>query len=130
MPWLQIHFAVNDADARRLEPLLEDSGACAVTLTDAADQPLLEPLPGETPIWDETVASAMYTADADLQAILIQLAADWQAPLPPLRVEQLADQDWERAWIDDLNIRTEYIRLQVERAQSYAVLANVGGLES
>lgn len=103
MPWLQIHFAVNDTDARRIEPLLEDSGACAVTLTDAADQPLLEPLPGETPIWDETVASALYAADADLQAILVQLAADWRAPLPPFKVEQLADQDWERAWIDDFS---------------------------
>lgn len=31
-------------------------------------------------------------------------------------------------YIDDLNTRLEYIRLQVERAQSYAVLANLGGL--
>ena len=38
--------------------------------------------------------------------------------------------DLMRAWIDDLNIRIEHIRLQVERAQSYAVLANLGGLES
>ena len=38
--------------------------------------------------------------------------------------------DVMRAWIDDLNIRIEHIRLQVERAQSYAVLANLGGLES
>lgn len=38
--------------------------------------------------------------------------------------------DVMRARIDDLNIRIEYIRLQVERAQSYAVLANLGGLET
>jgi outer membrane protein TolC len=36
--------------------------------------------------------------------------------------------DVMRAWIDDLNIRIEHLRLQVERAQSYAVLANLGGL--
>jgi len=35
--------------------------------------------------------------------------------------------DVMRGYIDDLNTRIEYIRLQVERAQSYAVLANVGG---
>ena len=33
-----------------------------------------------------------------------------------------------RAYIDDLNTRLELTRLQTERAQSYAVLANLGGL--
>ena len=36
--------------------------------------------------------------------------------------------DVMRGYIDDLNTRIEYIRLQVDRAQSYAVLANLGGL--
>ena len=33
-----------------------------------------------------------------------------------------------RAYVDDLNTRLDHIRLQVEQAQSYAVLANLGGL--
>ena len=33
-----------------------------------------------------------------------------------------------RAYLDDLNTRTDYIRLQVERAQSFAMLANLGGI--
>jgi outer membrane protein TolC len=33
-----------------------------------------------------------------------------------------------RAYVDDLNTRIDHIRLQVERDQSYAVLANLGGL--
>ncbi len=37
--------------------------------------------------------------------------------------------DVMRGYIDDLNTRLEHIRLQVERAQSYATLANLGGLE-
>ena len=36
--------------------------------------------------------------------------------------------DVMRAYIDDLNTRIDHIRLQVERAQSYAVLANLGGI--
>ncbi|MBT8102370.1 MAG: TolC family protein [Gammaproteobacteria bacterium] len=36
--------------------------------------------------------------------------------------------DVMRAYIDNLNTRIDHIRLQVERAQSYAVLANLGGL--
>ncbi len=33
-----------------------------------------------------------------------------------------------RACVDDLNTRLDHMRLKVERAQSYAVLANLGGL--
>lgn len=36
--------------------------------------------------------------------------------------------DAMRGFVDDLNTRLEYKRLQVERAQSYAMLANLGGL--
>ena len=35
--------------------------------------------------------------------------------------------DVMRGYINDLNTRIDHIRLQVERAQSYAVLANLGG---
>ena len=37
--------------------------------------------------------------------------------------------DVMRGFIDDLNTRIEHVRLQVQRAQSYAALANLGGLE-
>lgn len=36
--------------------------------------------------------------------------------------------DVMRGYIDELNTRLDYLRLQVERAESYAVLANLGGL--
>jgi outer membrane protein TolC len=36
--------------------------------------------------------------------------------------------DVMRAYVDDLNTRLEYMRLKVERAKSFAVLANLGGL--
>ena len=36
--------------------------------------------------------------------------------------------DVMRGYIDDLNTRLDHVRLQVERGQSYAVLANLGGL--
>ena len=36
--------------------------------------------------------------------------------------------DAMRGYVDDLDTRLDYIRLQVERAKSYAVLANLGGI--
>jgi len=36
--------------------------------------------------------------------------------------------DVMRGHIDDLNTRLDHVRLQIERGQSYTVLANHGGL--
>ena len=36
--------------------------------------------------------------------------------------------DVMRGYIDELNTRLEHLRLQIERAQTYAVLANLGGM--
>ncbi|NNE60633.1 MAG: TolC family protein [Woeseia sp.] len=36
--------------------------------------------------------------------------------------------DVMRGFIDDLNTRLDHVRLQIDRAQSYAVIANLGGL--
>lgn len=101
MPWIQIHFSTSPKDTERLEPLLESLGACAVTIMDGADQPLLEPLPGETPLWDSNVVTALMDAGSSPEHLLGELTRQWQGALPPHRIEHLEEQDWERAWIDD-----------------------------
>ena len=40
-------------DPDRVEAVLVASGALSVTLTDAGDEPVLEPAPGETPLWSD-----------------------------------------------------------------------------
>ena len=55
----------------------------------------------------------------------------WQAQAA-LRAYQSDTGDFAdvmRGYIDDLNTRLEHMRLQVQRSQSYATLANLGGLE-
>jgi outer membrane protein TolC len=37
--------------------------------------------------------------------------------------------DVMRAYVDDLDTRLEYARLQVDRARSFALLANLGGIQ-
>ena len=51
MSWLQVHIITNAAQAETLEDNLLLCGAVSVTLQDNADQPLLEPGVGETPLW-------------------------------------------------------------------------------
>lgn len=102
MAWLQLHFHVSSTDAERLQLALDALDACAVTLTDAADEPLLEPPPGATPLWKETVVTALFEADRDADSLLESLSGQF-GELPPVRREQLEDQPWERAWMDDFH---------------------------
>ncbi len=100
MAWLQLHLATTEAHADAFQSALEDMGACAVTLTDGADQPVFEPPPGARPLWQNTVVSALFDADRDpalILAALQQQGLEAQAH----HHETLDDQVWERAWMDD-----------------------------
>ena len=100
MAWLQLHLATTEAHADAFQSALEDMGACAVTLTDGADQPVFEPPPGARPLWQNIVVSALFDADRDpalILAALQQQGLEAQAH----HHETLDDQVWERAWMDD-----------------------------
>ena len=47
--WQELHFTARKDQVEALEDWLFAHGALSVTLEDEADQPLLEPGPGETP---------------------------------------------------------------------------------
>ena len=51
------------------EALLELAGACSISLEDAADRPLFEPLPGETPLWPDVTVTALFDAAIDRDAV-------------------------------------------------------------
>lgn len=61
--------------------------------------------------------------------ILDQSKGQAQAALLAYQSDTGDFSDVMRGYIDDLNTRIEHVRLQVQRAQSYAALANLGGLE-
>jgi ribosomal protein L11 methyltransferase len=89
-----------DADA--VEEILLRNGAQSVTLTDAADDPVLEPAPGEAPLWSSTRIAGLFDADADFDQLDIDLKRDLAIDeLPPHRIEKLADRAWEREWLRD-----------------------------
>ena len=102
MAWLQIHIPSDAARTESLQDLLAELGANAVTCTDAADQPLFEPPPGATPLWQETVITALFESDTDpdLLRAAIESAA---GALADYRHELIEDQPWERAWMADFH---------------------------
>ena len=103
MPWLQFTFYSNKDQAEELAARLEQAGAQAVSMLDAADQPLYEPPPGATPLWQLTNVLGLFEAERNPEALLAALRAGWPGEFPDYRQEILDDQDWERAWMDDFH---------------------------
>lgn len=100
MPWIQLTLITDKAGSEEAEQALLDAGALSVTLKDAKDNPVLEPLPGETPLWDHIIITGLYEADIDTEALKQQVRSDLGDNLS-LKVEALEDKDWVRAWMDD-----------------------------
>ena len=102
MKWLQIHITVDQAQVDFTETLLSSLGAVSVTLDDAENQDLLEPLPGETPLWNKVIVTGIYAQEEgeeiDVDALTTFITA--QMPEAPLRHEFIEDQEWERTWMD------------------------------
>jgi len=100
--WLQFVMHLDKLDPETVESVFVRHGACSVTLSDAGDDPVLEPGPGETPLWEDTAISGLFSAELDLQRFSDDLIASLGlAELPRHRVERLEDRAWEREWLKD-----------------------------
>lgn len=83
-----------------VEEVLERHGVVAVTLSDAGDDPVLEPGPGETPLWTDTRITGLFPLDADLDLLKQDILKSFALRrLPDYRIEQLEDRAWEREWL-------------------------------
>jgi ribosomal protein L11 methyltransferase len=102
MPWLQLELEATPDSAEQLSELLQAAGAAAVTLQDAADQPLYEPPLGTTPLWKTTRVIGLFEIETDIPAVLTALQQQLTPePLPPWHLNPLEDRDWVRAWMDN-----------------------------
>jgi len=100
--WRQFVMNLESIEPDRVEAVLLRNGAHSVTLTDAGDNPLLEPAPGETPLWTDTKVTGLFDADVDIAALKTELLqALGLEVLPPNHVETLEDRAWEREWLKD-----------------------------
>lgn len=97
-----VQIRVLSAHPEFAEELLLACGAHSVSLVDADDDPVLEPAPGETPLWSRTVAIGLYEDGTDAAYV----EASLREHLPdgarvPIQVERVEDQDWVRVWLKD-----------------------------
>lgn len=106
MPWLEVTLTVSSQRQPDAEAALEALDAQSVTLADAdAETPderaIFEPGAGETPVWSRTTLQALFEAGTDRQEVADALQRDLPGIAPrDLGFRDIADADWERAWMD------------------------------
>jgi ribosomal protein L11 methyltransferase len=97
---IQISLITDRARLDQVEQVLWEHGAQSVTLRDAAEDPVLEPLPGETPVWPEVIVIGLF--NDDVNAEMLRQALDGLIHASVFEVMTIAERDWPDACLDDL----------------------------
>jgi len=104
--WWRISATVALDAADRVEETLEVLGALAITRMDAGDSPQFDAALPDKPRWALQSVSGLFTRDTDMASIegpLVAVAGNEAA----LRIDSVADQDWE------LSGRTSFAPVQI-----------------
>lgn len=103
MGYLALSVELKGLDPEAAEAACFAAGAVSVTLTDAVDDAILEPAPGEVRLWPQTVMQALFPAEAAGPEAIVALAGALDLPATRIRAERLADRVWEREWLKDFH---------------------------
>lgn len=101
MAWWQVTVQCKGDELDHTENALLECGALSLTIGDALDEPIYEPLPGDTPMWSHSTVTGLFEQSKSPEALFNDLATK----LPPhilntLRNQELEEQVWERAFLD------------------------------
>ncbi len=106
MPFLELSLIVHIEHQPGVEGALDDLGALSITLRDAQaetpdEQAIFEPGVGELPLWPTITLEALFDEHTDRRGLTEALGEllPWLGP-DQLSFHDIADQDWERAWMD------------------------------
>jgi ribosomal protein L11 methyltransferase len=102
----EIEFPLASLSSDAVEEALLSAGASSITFLDRADEPILEPKPGEFRLWSDTLVRALFKESADstrdalmnLNALSGALGAH---VTETARIRAIEDQAWERVWLKD-----------------------------
>jgi ribosomal protein L11 methyltransferase len=101
MSWLELSVRVSRQNAPLVESLLQNEAVLALTLTDDADDPVLEPGVGETPLWPAVCVTALFKDDTPVEPLARMLSLVPGVDRPQqVNFRKFEDQQWERVWLD------------------------------
>jgi ribosomal protein L11 methyltransferase len=103
MSYLELSFDLGQQTPEAAEAACFQTGALAVTFSDASDDPVLEPKPGEMRLWQRTRMQALFDASLADPALIGALAAAIGVPAEQLCARAVADRVWEREWLRDFH---------------------------
>ena len=92
MSWLEVTLEADEKQATDCSDKLENIGALAVSFLDAQDQPLLEPLPGTTPLWNKVKIVGLFAEDTDKKALTKTLQSVF--PTLSFTLADLENKEW------------------------------------
>lgn len=101
MSWLELSVRVSRQNAPLVESLLQNQAVLALTLTDDADDPVLEPGVGETPLWPSVCVTALFEGSMPIEPLarILSLVPGVDRP-QQVNFRKFEDQQWERVWLD------------------------------
>lgn len=98
MPWIELSFEVDAKEADHFSEICETQGAVSVSYFPATQDPILEPKPGEMPLWNQVKVVALYETTTPIEKIIQKLNAQSQSLVVSQSI--LADQEWSLTWKD------------------------------
>ena len=101
--FLELSFDLGCLDAEAAEAACLACGASAVTLVDAADDPVLEPLPGEVRLWRRTRLKSLFPETTEAALATLALSASLGIDARGISAQRIADRAWEREWLKDFH---------------------------
>lgn len=100
---MEIRLAAAHGEGDAISDALSQAGALSVSMEDAADDPVLEPAPGETPLWPSTTVIGLFDATTDPDEIVQKVChVLGLESMPEVRISRVEGRDWERARLDEL----------------------------
>jgi len=101
MTWLELSVRVARQHAALVETLLQNEPVLALTMTDDADDPVLEPGVGETPLWPSVCVTALFDGETPVEPLtrILSLVPGVEWP-HQVNFRRFENQQWERVWMD------------------------------
>lgn len=98
-----VAFDLGSLDPSAAESACLACGAVSVSFSDAREDPVLEPLPGEVRLWPQTRLTALFVDAGAPETLALAVAAALSLPASRVSAAPLADRAWEREWLKDFH---------------------------
>lgn len=97
MAWHSLELKLDATSLPRAEAVLRLAGAASLSLLDAHAETLLEPEPGQAPLWANIRLQALFAADMDADAI-VSMAERAFGSDAMVGMRRLEERDWANEW--------------------------------